>query len=206
MQGLENYTDDNNQESGFLNGDENKQILASGYNRQFVHDLEHDYFYTQVPNGVAVLLKYGDDYIFTKQFRPSVGKTSIELIYGGVHDSDKDNNMLSAIRSVIEEVGCHIKGIKKLGNFFASPSVLSEEFTIFIAEVEVAEGEDETEFLNKVDSVDSMTFDFEADNTDKALVKLSRNNVLEHIRDGKFLLSSLALAVLFDILVSRGKG
>ena len=85
----------------------------------------------------AVILAIDDDHvILVEQFRVPLGRRSIELPAGlvGDHDDDADEESITAAaRELEEETGYRAAKIEAVGEFFSSPGMVTESFTLFRA-------------------------------------------------------------------------
>lgn len=86
-----------------------------------------------------------DHVILVDQFRVPLGKRCIELPAGlvGDHDDNADEDAaIAAARELEEETGYHAGRMETVGEFFSSPGMVSESFTLFRAHdlVKVGEG------------------------------------------------------------------
>ncbi|WP_395395457.1 NUDIX hydrolase [Novosphingobium sp. BL-8A] len=86
-----------------------------------------------------------DHVILVDQFRVPLGKRCIELPAGlvGDHDDHADEDAsIAAARELEEETGYHAGRMENLGEFYSSPGMVSESFTLFQAHdlVKVGEG------------------------------------------------------------------
>ncbi|WP_159983139.1 MULTISPECIES: NUDIX hydrolase [unclassified Novosphingobium] len=78
-----------------------------------------------------------DNVILVDQFRVPLGKRCIELPAGlvGDHDDNADEDAaIAAARELEEETGYHAAAMEKVGEFFSSPGMVSESFTLFRAQ------------------------------------------------------------------------
>jgi len=74
--------------------------------------------------------------ILVEQFRVPLGRRTIELPAGlvGDHDDDADeDSMTAAARELEEETGYRAARIKAVGEFYSSPGMVTEAFTLFHA-------------------------------------------------------------------------
>ncbi|MEJ2410672.1 MAG: NUDIX hydrolase [Novosphingobium sp.] len=86
-----------------------------------------------------------DHVILVDQYRVPLGKRCIELPAGLVGDHDDvagEHASAAALRELEEETGYHAGRMENLGEFFSSPGMVSESFTLFRAHdlVKVGEG------------------------------------------------------------------
>lgn len=82
----------------------------------------------------AVILAVEDGHVLlVEQYRVPLGQNCIELPAGliGDHDeSEKDDPLAAAGRELEEETGYRAGWLKDRGNFFSSPGMVSESFTL----------------------------------------------------------------------------
>lgn len=83
----------------------------------------------------AVILAIDDGHVLlVEQFRVPLGRTCIELPAGLIGDEDaSENATLAAIRELEEETGYRATQMDNLGEYFSSPGMVSESFTLFQA-------------------------------------------------------------------------
>lgn len=85
----------------------------------------------------AVILATDDGHvILVEQFRVPLGRRTIELPAGlvGDHEEDADEDALTAAaRELEEETGYRAGTIENLGEFYSSPGMVTEAFTLFHA-------------------------------------------------------------------------
>lgn len=75
--------------------------------------------------------------ILVEQYRVPLGKSCLELPAGLVGDGDgaeDEDATLAAIRELEEETGYRAQAMRDLGEYYSSPGVISESFTLFRAE------------------------------------------------------------------------
>lgn len=94
----------------------------------------------------VILAVDGEDHvILVEQFRMALGRPSIELPAGLVGDDEGgagEDAAVAAARELEEETGYRPGRIERIGDFFSSPGMVSESFTLFRAHdlVKVSEG------------------------------------------------------------------
>lgn len=94
----------------------------------------------------AVILAIDSDHILlVEQYRVPLGKNCIELPAGLVGDHDgnaKEDSAIAAIRELEEETGYRAETMKDCGEFYSSPGMVSESFSLFKADqlTKVSEG------------------------------------------------------------------
>lgn len=85
----------------------------------------------------AVILAIDDGHVLlVEQYRVPLGKNCIELPAGlvGDHDDNSDEDAsLAAIRELEEETGYHADAMKDCGQYYSSPGMVSESFSLFKA-------------------------------------------------------------------------
>ena len=82
----------------------------------------------------AVILAIVDgDVLLVEQFRMPMGRQSLELPAGLIGDDDggeDEDELVAAGRELEEETGYRAGRLEALGEFFSSPGMLSESFTL----------------------------------------------------------------------------
>jgi len=86
----------------------------------------------------AVILAVDDDrhVILVDQYRVPLGRRCIELpagLVGDHHDNHDEDPAIAAARELEEETGYHAGHMERIGEFFSSPGMVSESFTLFRA-------------------------------------------------------------------------
>lgn len=85
----------------------------------------------------AVILAVDDGHVLlVEQYRVPLGKNCIELPAGlvGDHDDNADeDSSVAAIRELEEETGYRAETIEDCGEFYSSPGMVSESFSLFKA-------------------------------------------------------------------------
>ena len=85
----------------------------------------------------AVILAIDDDHvILVEQFRIPLGRRAIELPAGLVGDDDggaDEDTLTAAIRELEEEAGYRATTMEVVGEFYSSPGMVTESFTLFRA-------------------------------------------------------------------------
>ena len=80
---------------------------------------------------VVILAEFDGQYILVEQHRVAVGGPCLELPAGLVGDKDRNATIEStAVAELEEEAGFTAARIERLGDFHASPGMLSESFTL----------------------------------------------------------------------------
>lgn len=87
----------------------------------------------------AVILAITDarEVILVEQFRVPLGRPCIELPAGLIGDDDSsagEDASLAALRELEEETGYRATHMEALGEFWSSPGMVSESFTLFRAQ------------------------------------------------------------------------
>lgn len=85
---------------------------------------------------VILAIDSEDQVILVEQFRVPLGKPSIELPAGliGDHDDSADEDAaVAAARELEEETGYRPGRMEAVGEFYSSPGMVSESFTLFRA-------------------------------------------------------------------------
>ncbi len=86
---------------------------------------------TRGMTAVVILAEHDDRVILVEQFRVPVGKRVIELPAGLVGDEDPDAGIEdTAIKELEEETGFLADRVERLGEFYSSPGMASEGFTL----------------------------------------------------------------------------
>jgi len=94
----------------------------------------------------AVILAIDSEHVLlVEQYRVPLGKNCIELPAGlvGDHDHNSDEEMsAAAIRELEEETGYRAETMEDCGEFYSSPGMVSESFSLFKASglTKVSEG------------------------------------------------------------------
>jgi ADP-ribose pyrophosphatase len=80
---------------------------------------------------VVILAEFEDQVILVEQPRVAIGRRCLELPAGLVGDVDKNATVEStAIKELEEETGFTADRVERLGDFYSSPGMLSEGFTL----------------------------------------------------------------------------
>ena len=85
---------------------------------------------------VILAVDADDNVILVEQFRVPLGKNCVELPAGliGDHDDDEDEDAsVAAARELEEETGYRAGRMEPLGEFYSSPGMVSESFSLFAA-------------------------------------------------------------------------
>jgi ADP-ribose pyrophosphatase len=76
----------------------------------------------------------GPHILLVDQYRVPLGKRCLELPAGLVgDDSEGEEPAIAAARELEEETGYHAQAMQNLGEFYSSPGMVSESFTLFRA-------------------------------------------------------------------------
>lgn len=88
-------------------------------------------------HAAVILAVDADDHvILVDQYRVPLGRRCIELPAGLVGDHDHNHGedpAIAAARELEEETGYHAGRMERIGEFFSSPGMVSESFTLFRA-------------------------------------------------------------------------
>ena len=91
---------------------------------------------------VVILAEFEGRTIFVEQHRTAIGGRCLELPAGLVGDEDRDATIEgTAVKELEEETGFTAARIERLGDFHASPGMLSESFTLVRAHGVTRSGE-----------------------------------------------------------------
>lgn len=84
-----------------------------------------------IPAAVIVAIDAEDHILLIEQFRIPVGRLCLELPAGLVGDESASETLEdAATRELEEETGYHAATIERLGDFYSSPGMTSEMFTL----------------------------------------------------------------------------
>lgn len=100
---------------------------------------------------VAIVAEVDGKIILVEQPRVATGKRCLELPAGLVGDEDDDGVEQTALKELQQETGYTAETIERISDFYASPGMLSESFTLVRATglTKVGEGGgDENEDIN----------------------------------------------------------
>lgn len=90
---------------------------------------------------VVILAEHEGHVLLVEQYRVPVGRPVLELPAGLVGDEDPDAGIEdTALKELEEETGCRAARIEPLGEFFSSPGMASEGFTLVRAQGVTADG------------------------------------------------------------------
>jgi ADP-ribose pyrophosphatase len=80
----------------------------------------------------AVILAVEDDHVLlVEQYRVPLGKNCIELPAGLIGDETQgEDPLVAARRELEEETGYHAATLESLGEYYSSPGMVSESFTL----------------------------------------------------------------------------
>lgn len=81
----------------------------------------------------VILATIDGDVLLVEQYRMPMGRMSLELPAGLIGDDDGgegEDELAAAGRELEEETGYRANRLEKLGEFFSSPGMLSESFTL----------------------------------------------------------------------------
>ena len=83
---------------------------------------------------VVILGEYDGAFVLVEQFRVPLGRRCLELPAGLIGDDGGDDSVASAAhRELIEETGFAAARIEPLGDYYSSPGMVSESFTLVAA-------------------------------------------------------------------------
>lgn len=119
-------------------GDEPDEVMWEG--RFITARKKGKWEYVSRSRGIraAVILAVDEDdhVILVEQFRVPLGRSCIELPAGLIGDSDDcldEEDITAAARELEEETGYHAQRMEPLGEFWSSPGMVSESFTLLRA-------------------------------------------------------------------------
>ncbi|WP_409928912.1 NUDIX hydrolase [Sphingorhabdus sp. SMR4y] len=121
-----------------MNMSDNIEIMWEG--RFITAKREGKWEYVSRSRGIkaAVILAIDDGHVLlVEQFRVPLGKNCIELPAGLVGDhaeNGDEDSVIAAIRELEEETGYRAEIMTDLGEFYSSPGMVSESFSLFRAE------------------------------------------------------------------------
>ena len=82
-------------------------------------------------NAVVIVAEHDGNVVLIEQFRVPVGNRCLELPAGLVGDEDPDATVEeTAVKELEEETGFTASRIERLGDFYSSPGMLAESFTL----------------------------------------------------------------------------
>ena len=82
----------------------------------------------------VILALDGDHVILVEQFRVPIGKRCLELPAGLIGDEGEDEEpLVAAQRELMEETGYQAAEWTDLGEYYSSPGMVGESFTILVA-------------------------------------------------------------------------
>jgi ADP-ribose pyrophosphatase len=123
--------------------------------------------YVSRPRGIraAVIVAVDDGHLLlVEQYRVPIGRNCLELPAGLVGDeTEGEGAELAAIRELEEETGYRAARVENLGDYYSSPGMVSESFTLVRAHdlTKVGEGggtEDEEICVHRVPQTDLPAF------------------------------------------------
>jgi ADP-ribose pyrophosphatase len=85
---------------------------------------------------VILAITEAREVVLVEQFRVPLGRPCLELPAGLIGDDDSsadEDAILAAARELVEETGYHAERLESLGEFWSSPGMVSESFTLFRA-------------------------------------------------------------------------
>jgi ADP-ribose pyrophosphatase len=143
------------------------------------------------PGAVVVLAVDEDEQVVVvHQYRHPVGMRLVELPAGKL-DMDGEDPLVAAQRELREEVGLRAEQWTHLMTTYASPGITAETHAIYLAKE-----------LEEVDR----DFDLHHEEADMGVDRVSVDDLLEAVLDGRVADAPLATAVLaYDVLTRRGR-
>lgn len=106
-------------------------------------------------NGAAAVIAFTEDQkmILVRQYRVSIGKTTLELP-AGLRDEEDRDGMITAQREFEEETGLSAKDWRFVTSFYSTPGYTDEFLEIYeahgIKKIDEARKQDEDEFIEVV--------------------------------------------------------
>lgn len=83
---------------------------------------------------VVILAEHDGAFVLVEQFRVPLGRRCLELPAGLIGDDGGDDSVEAAAhRELIEETGFAAARIESLGDYYSSPGMVSESFTLVAA-------------------------------------------------------------------------
>jgi ADP-ribose pyrophosphatase len=80
---------------------------------------------------VVILAEHGGKVLLVEQDRPAIGRRCIEFPAGLVGDEDEAATVLgTAEKELLEETGYRAERFELLGEFYSSPGMIAESFTL----------------------------------------------------------------------------
>ncbi len=117
--------------------DENVEIMWEG--RFITAKRQGKWEYVSRSRGIkaAVILAIDEGHVLlVEQYRVPLGKNCLELPAGLVGDHDdnaEEDSSIAAIRELEEETGYRAETMENCGEFYSSPGMVSESFSLFRA-------------------------------------------------------------------------
>jgi ADP-ribose pyrophosphatase len=110
----------------------NKQTIWEGKYLAVVKDGTWEYVERRDDIGAAVIVAMdGEHVLLIEQERIPIGRACLELPAGLVGDEDAGESLVdAAARELEEETGYRAESVKNLGEFYSSPGMTSERFSI----------------------------------------------------------------------------
>ncbi|MEP4447746.1 MAG: NUDIX hydrolase [Marinomonas sp.] len=122
-----------------MNDDHSKNVETMWEGRFITAKRDGKWEYVSRSRGIraAVIFAIDDGHILlVEQYRVPLGKNCIELPAGlvGDHDDNADEqSSVAAIRELEEETGYRAERMKDCGEYYSSPGMVSESFSLFKA-------------------------------------------------------------------------
>ena len=113
-------------------GDPKAEIMWQGKYIRAIRQGQWEYA-SRTPgiSAVVIYAEVEDKVLLIEQMRVPIGKRCIELPAGLVGDEDKNATVLeTAAKELREETGYEAERFETLGNFYASPGMIAECFTL----------------------------------------------------------------------------
>ncbi|MBT9174730.1 MAG: Methanol dehydrogenase activator [candidate division WS2 bacterium] len=105
------------------------KIIYKGRFLQVVEKEGHEI--VNLHSAVAIIPEWEDNVLLIKHYRPSIGKSLLELPAGWVEEGESLEK--AALRELKEETGFISQELEFLVSFFPSPGYTSESLSVFIA-------------------------------------------------------------------------
>ncbi len=82
-------------------------------------------------SAVVILAEHEGNIVLVEQPRVAIGRRCLELPAGLIGDGDGDDNIEAAARrELMEETGFDAESIETVGEFYSSPGMVAESFTL----------------------------------------------------------------------------
>ena len=156
-----------------------REVLDMGGRRVTREVIQH-------PGAVVIVpLRSPSQILFVRQYRRAVDRELLELPAGTLERGER--RVDCARRELLEETGWRARRMRRLGQFYAAPGVLSEQLTVFVAQ--------------------GLTYVGAAPEADEAIrpVTLSLRTALAKIRSGALCDAKSIIGVLFAARLLRDR-